>query len=436
MKTLLSIIISTFWLFGCSTSQQEQKQVATPSQPNILFIVADDLGYEQLGCYGGVGVETPHLDRMAEQGMRFTSAYASPVCTPSRMSIYTGTYVPRHGHTTVLPVHLGTQEAVNFDSIPTYAQQLRQAGYATSVTGKWQLAALEYHPQHCQTAGYDSWCVWQIWKQGAKTTRYWNHTYNQDGKIRQDPDSVYGPDLMTDYVIGQMSKAKEADKPFCIQHNMVLPHVPILPTPDDKNLERAPSLKNMVTYMDKQVGRLLHAVDSLGLSEKTLVLFIGDNGTDVRTPRQTLSGMLQGGKRTLNEGGTHIPLIARWNGTVAAGTTAEGLVEVSDFFPTFCEISGAKLPKNSPIDGISFVPQLRGEAAKREYVTAGIYDDFFVFDGQWRLHHEENRLYDCRDVLQEVVASPDSSQEAKAAYDQLIPILEELRAMRPKNDVL
>jgi arylsulfatase A len=137
----------------------------TIDHPNILLIVADDLGCEALGCYGGLDFSTPHLDRLASEGMRFSLAYTSPVCTPSRMTFYTGTYVTRHKYYDVLPVHLGTKKAVDFrNRWTTFAQLLREAGYATSVTGKWQLAALEFHPEHCRDAGFDSWCVWQIWR--------------------------------------------------------------------------------------------------------------------------------------------------------------------------------------------------------------------------------------------------------------------------------
>ena len=108
--------------------------------PNIIFIFADDIGYEALNCYGGLDFKTPHLDKMAAEGLRFQKMYTSPVCTPSRVSMHTGLYTFRHKHTTVLPVHLGSSQKVDFQEMPTYAQQLRQNGYATNVTGKWQLA--------------------------------------------------------------------------------------------------------------------------------------------------------------------------------------------------------------------------------------------------------------------------------------------------------
>lgn len=213
MKYCLLTILSLVLALTIGVSQTKQP-------PNFLFIVADDLGYEKLGCYGGIGVQTPNLDQLATSGIRFSRAYTSPVCTPSRMSIYTGQYAHRHGYTEVLPVHLGTREAVDFEQFTSYAQLLRAAGYHTAVTGKWQLATLEYHPDHCQQAGFESWCVWQIWKDGAKTKRYWEVTYNQDGAIVPVDSNTFGPDLMAHYVIGEMTKATNRGQPFCIQHNM------------------------------------------------------------------------------------------------------------------------------------------------------------------------------------------------------------------------
>jgi arylsulfatase A-like enzyme len=137
---------------------------AAADKPNLLFIFADDIGYECLGSYGGLDFKAPHLDRMAREGIRFTRAHTSQVCTPSRVSLHTGMYVPRHDHVGVLPVHLGTKKKVDFESMRTFAQQLRKNGYATNVIGKWQLATLEAWPNHIKQAGFDSWCVWQIWR--------------------------------------------------------------------------------------------------------------------------------------------------------------------------------------------------------------------------------------------------------------------------------
>lgn len=392
-------------LFTCGLAFVAASATSEDQQPNILFIVADDLGYEKLGCYGGLEAETPYLDKLAREGMRFSRAYGSPVCTPTRMSLYTGQYPTRHGLTSVLPVHNGTERAVDFrDGFPTYAQQLRKEGYLTSVTGKWQLATLEFHPNHIRNAGFKSWCVWQIWREGAKTIRYWDPTLNEDGQILEGLKDDFGPDVLVHYVIEQMVEARAARKPFMIHHNMLLPHEPIIETPDDRKLGNSASLDSMINYMDRLIGQLVRAVDELGIAENTCIVFLGDNGTDtIDQDRKTKSGMVRGGKRTLDDGGTHLPLIVRWRGRVEAGEVAEDLVDVVDLFPTFCELGGASLPTKAKLDGVSIAGRLlRDEPVGRDVTVAGYRKEFSAFDGNWRLNSSGD-IIDSRNLPEETV---------------------------------
>ncbi|TWT64175.1 sulfatase-like hydrolase/transferase [Rubinisphaera italica] len=395
---------------------------AGEDRPNILFIFADDLGYEMLGCYGGQTVKTPYLDQLASEGMKFSRCYTSPVCTPSRMSVYTGKYAIHHGYYNVLPVHLGTKKAVNFSERPTYAQQLRKAGYETSVTGKWQLATLEFHPDHCRSAGFDSWCLWQIWREGAKTTRYWNPCLNHDGNIRNDISDRFGPDVLADYVIDQMKAAVENDRPFCIHHNMMLPHWPISQTPNEKTKGQPASLEAMVVYLDQLVGRLTKAVDDLGIAENTYVIFIGDNGTDSKIPRRTNSGLVRGGKTNLNDAGMHVPMLVRKPGKIPEGTVCDQLIDTADLFPTFCELANVETSELN-LDGVSFADVLDGEGtSSRSWVTGGYGNDFVVFDGQFRLHRKTGKLIDCRRLPEESPAE-DNDPEAKTARKKLEAVL-------------
>lgn len=388
-------------------------QEAKPNAPNILLLFADDLGYEALGCYGGKDFETPNLNRLADQGMRFRRAYTSPVCTPSRMTLYTGTYASRHQYYNVLPVHLGTKQAVDFQNRwTTFPQLLQQAGYSTSVTGKWQLAALEFHPQHCRKAGFDSWCVWQIWRDGKKTTRYWEPCFNHDGRIRDDIQNQFGPDVLADYVVQQMRLAVADKRPFYIHHNMLLPHWPIIQTPDDKANAKQASLAGMITYMDKTCGRILEEIDRLGIAEQTVVIFMGDNGTDSKHPRQTEVGQVVGGKTDLNDAGTHIPLIVRHPGKIAAGSVADDLIDMADWFPTICEIAGVEVPSDVQPDGLSFASRLyAGKPFARTWVTGGIQQKVSLFDGQWRLTLPTNRILDARELPREEVISRETIQD-------------------------
>lgn len=399
---------------------QEKNRKATttittdPNPPNILLLFADDLGYETLGCYGGEDFATPHLDRLAGQSMRFQRAYTSPVCTPSRMSLYTGTYVSRHGYDRVLPVHQGTKKSVDFrDRWTTYPELLRQAGYRTSVTGKWQLATLEYHPLHCRDAGFDSWCVWQIWRQGAKTTRYWNPCFNEDGDIRNDIADRFGPDVLADYVIDQMRDAVEAKQPFYIHHNMLLPHWPISPTPFDKSSGQAASLGSMIGYLDHLCGRIVDEVDRLGIAEDTVIIFMGDNGTDEDTPRQTDAGLVRGGKTDLNDAGTHIPMIVRHTGKIQAGNVADDLIDIVDWYPTICDLAGIELRGERSHDGISFASRLHdGERSTRSWVSGGIGGDISLFDGGWRILARSDRVIDARQLPSEITIATIPEEEA------------------------
>ena len=418
-KIFSIIIISFLWMYEvCAQDKIEQ--------PNILLIVADDLGYEKIGSYNDLISFTPNIDKLANQGVMFTKAYASPVCTPSRMSIYTGTYASTHRYTSVLPVHLGSKESVDFDNKwTTYAQLLRQNGYQTSVTGKWQMGAMEYHPNHCKSAGFDSWCVWQIWHNEKKTKRYWNATINEDGKIWTEKDSLFGPEVLTNYVIQQMKLSKQLDKPFLIQHNIMLPHVPIVLTPDDKTKKREPSLDNMIEYMDKQIGILLDAIDKLKIADNTIIIFVGDNGTQSEEPRVTKKGLVNGGKWTLTDGGMHVPLIISSPAILPKDIKYKNLVDITDLYPTICDLSNTKINDSLEIDGISFYNLLMGkEQRERSWVTAGYEDDFVIFDGNWRLHHKENILVDCRNLPEEKISDVKST-EAKDALAKLTLILNE-----------
>lgn len=414
----------------CISEQTEAAATASSNAPNILLLFADDLGYEALGCYGGQDFSTPNLDQLAANGMRFSRAYTSPVCTPSRMSLYTGTYASRHKYFNVLPVHQGTKRAVDFcHRWHTYPQLLRSSGYQTSVTGKWQLATLEFHPDHCRDAGFDSWCVWQIWKDGAKTTRYWNPCFNHDGSVRTDIADQFGPDVLADYVISQMRSAVKAKKPFYIHHNMLLPHWPVSQTPDDRKASKEGSLAGMIAYLDKLCGKIIGEVDTLGIAENTIVIFMGDNGTDSQRPRQTESGTVSGGKTDLNDAGTHIPLIVRHAGKIQPGTIAEDLVDMADMFPTICELAGVQPSSSIELDGISFARRLyRSEPSPRKWVSGGYHGKVSLFDGQWRINSDSKDVIDATQLPKESRVS--TPLKEIAAADQVAQLRTALSSLK------
>ena len=416
-------LLATLCLFAGTTSLS-----FADSRPNVLFIIADDLGYETLGSYGGQDFSTPRLDALAVESTRLTRFYGSAVCTPSRMSLYTGQYVINHGYRSVLPVHTGSPKAVDFSKLNTLPKTFQKAGYRTATTGKWQLAGLEHHPHHIRSGGFDSWCVWQIWKDGAKTTRYENPCLNKDGKILNDISDRFGPDVLGEYVINEMKIGVKTGQPFYIHHNMMLPHWPIIATPDDRAAgKKEGSLASMIHYMDKKIGELLDALDELEIADNTWVFFIGDNGTDSKIPRKTDHGKVTGGKHHLVEGGIHLPAIIRGPGMTEAAVF-DDLVDIADLYPTICELAKVPVPAADSIDGISCAPRLKGESSTpaRNFVTAAFRNDDCVFDGEWRLHSEGKVLYDCRNLPDEMIVETETD-ESKTARAKLLKIRESIK---------
>lgn len=420
---------------------------------NILYIFADDIGYEALNCFGGLDFKTPHLDKMASEGIRFTRVHTSPVCTPSRVSMHTGKYVPRHGHTGVLPVHTGTAKKVDFETMPTYAQIIRENGYHTVTTGKWQLATLEIWPNHIRNAGFDTWCVWQIWKDNAKTLRHWNPTLNRDGKVLTGIEGNFGPDVLKDYVIEQMREATRIKKPFLIVHNELLPHYPIVDTPADRKAGRKASLGNMVSYLDTIVGDLLAEVDKLGIRNQTYVVFMGDNGTletDFKNPRagtapgerkhtrHTTAGLVNGGKHQMNDAGSHVPMIVWGPKSIPVGAVCDELVDIVDIFPTFCQLTATEIREDIALDGRSIASQIHGnDGLKRDWVHHQLQWNQYrndggvnLFDGSFRYHANSGRLIDARNLPAESPA-PEGDPEALDTAAKLKALGEKITKTSP-----
>ncbi|MBN1350299.1 sulfatase-like hydrolase/transferase [candidate division KSB1 bacterium] len=333
-------------------------------KPNIILIMADDLGYECLGCYGSESYKTPHLDRLADTGMRFNHCYSQPLCTPSRVQLMTGRYNFRNYK---MFGYLDPNEI-------TFGHILRDAGYKTCIAGKWQLSNGIEGPFH---AGFDEYCLWQIYtaiaRKDARGSRYADPKIYQNGALLENTRGSYGPDVFCDYVLDFMERNK--NKPFLVYYPMVLTHSPFVPTPEsadwsnNKHESDVRYFADMVAYMDKMVGRIAHKLDQLKLRQKTLILFIGDNGTPQEIRSRFGGRWIQGGKRLMTDAGTHVPLIANWQGVIPGNQVSEDLIDFSDFVPTLAECAGANLPENWTIDGQSFYPLLCGkQASPREWV--------------------------------------------------------------------
>jgi arylsulfatase A len=364
-----------------------------PGAPNILLLLADDLGRECLRSYGGSSYKTPRLDALAQTGLRFERCFAMPQCHPSRVTLLTGRYPFRTN------ARWGTLPAAEV----TLAQALARAGYATAVSGKWQLARLADAPDHPARAGFATSCCWG-WNEGP---RYVEPVIWQDGRLRADVRDRYGPDVHTDFLIEFMARRE----PFLAYYPLTLPHL----SSDGADAARPASYAQLVAELDRQVGRTLDALDALGLAERTLVLFSADNGS----PRSVISlrdgRPVRGGKSLATDAGTHVPLLARWPGVVPAGVCRD-LVDLSDFFPTLLELAGAELPAGVPLDGRSFAPQLRGErGAPRAWVYSGHRSGSFLREERWKLTRE-GALHDlARDPDEAAPIAPGADTPESAA---------------------
>lgn len=331
------------------------------ARPNIIVILADDLGYECIGANGGKSYRTPHLDRLAREGVRFEHCYAQPNCTPTRVQLMTGMSNVRN--------YVGFGELEK--SQTTFGQIFSRAGYATCIAGKWQLGSKDPGlPKHF---GFDEHCLWAHMGRGE---RYANPSLSVHGELKTF-EGNYGPDICQEFVFEFIRRHRS--KPFFVYYPMILTHGGYEATPDSldwgkstaKSRELGPQhFADMVAYMDKQIGALTRELETLGLSSNTLILFTGDNGTGRGAVSEIEDGgEIAGEKGSTTRGGMHVPLIASWPGRIAAGKVCPDLVDMTDFLPTLCEATGVRAPKELVFDGRSFLPPMLGqEGHTREWI--------------------------------------------------------------------
>jgi arylsulfatase A len=391
-------------------------RAAEAPKPNIIFILADDLGIGNVSCYGADTCKTPNIDQLASLGTRYTRAYTAPLCGPSRALIMTGRYAFRTGATNQDRTGLMKPEAeIMMPKI------LKTAGYVTSQVGKW--GQLPLGPGEF---GFDDFLRFKgsgiYWSTAAKPI-----TYSVNGVERTLKAKEYMPDLMHDHVAKFIRQHR--DQPFYLYYCLSHIHGEIEPTPDS-----APDSKDLyadnVTYMDKLVGKLMVELDRLKLREQTLVLFVGDNGTGKGwADRSTIGGRrLAGQKGTMEEGGALVPMIASWPGKLPAGKVSDQLIDSTDFFPTFAELAGAKLPAKTVLDGKSFAAQLRGEQGPaRDWIFIELARQWYVREAQWKLN-QDKELFDMRGApfTEPKVAADTKDPAAMAARQRLQAALEHL----------
>ena len=325
-------------------------------KPNVILIMADDIAYDNVGCYGSEYFKTPRLDELATTGAKFNHCYSMPLCTPSRVKIMTGRDNIRN--------YIGFGKLDKNET--TFGTMLKNAGYATAVAGKWQLSQ-GAKGSLAPDCGFDTYCLWHY--PGTNRQRYWNPSIMRDGKLVPVTADSYGPDVCTDFIIEFIERHQQ--NPFFVYYPMILVHGPFPSTPDNKGRDstsKAANYRDMVAYMDKCVGRIVDALDKNGVRENTVVMFTTDNGTGGGISYPFKGEERNGEKGRATDGGSHAPLIVNCPGLVPAGTVTDDLVDFSDFLPTFAEVGGAKLP-NVTLDGRSFWPQCLGNKGNpREWI--------------------------------------------------------------------
>ncbi len=431
-------------------------QAQPTRKPNVIFILADDLGYAELGCYGQKKIKTPHLDKLAANGMRFTHFYAgSPVCAPSRCTLMTGKHP---GHAVVrnnFDVGNDVQHPLPDDAV-TIARILQALGYATAGIGKWGLGAPGTSGDPAKH-GFDH--FFGYYGQRHAHTHYPKFLWRNGKKIElESNDDItgkqYAHDLFEQEAIDFIKKNKE--RPFFLYLPVTIPHV-ALQVPEDSLAEykgqwddppyigkkgylphpqpRA-AFAAMVTRMDRTVGRILDLLRELGLEDDTVIFFSSDNGAthDGVGGSDSIffasTGLFRGFKGSLFEGGVRVPLIAYWRGRIRPGSTSDFASANWDIFPTLCELTGAKTPGG--LDGVSLLPTLLGKGAqpKRDF----LYWEFHGYGGQqavrlgdWKGYrmnmHKGNKtleLYNLADDLSETKNLADRHPEIVRRIEEIM----------------
>ena len=374
------------------------------AKPNILLIMADDVGSDAIGCYGGQSYPTPHIDALAEGGMKFNHGYSMPVCHPSRICLMTGRYPSRFG-----------PEGSKWGDYPDAAEGIsigdvmKKGGYATAVAGKWQLCMMKDDLMQPARTGFDEWCLFG-WHEGG---RFHDPFIYENGELRDDTSGQYGPDFYSDFLLDFMERSHEDGKPFFAYYPMALCH----DVTDDLKDEHVSYFRDgrwmnyaeMMGSLDDMVGRMIRGLERIGVRDNTLVIFTTDNGTPkasylyvdedgemVRPKVLSIQNgkIVPGGKGKFDDTGTRVPLIANWPGKIKAGSVVDEMADLTDLLPTVAEVAGLD-DDGVARDGISYAPVLFGEnrATERPWIYVELKGKRCVRSPRWKLY-DKGRFYD------------------------------------------
>ena len=419
MKFLFRILLSVLTVLCFATPAAH----AANEKPNIVVLLADDMGYGDLGCYGSPLNKTPNIDRLAQEGLRLTSFVTASWCVPSRIQLLTGRYMPR--------VNLGGDTGADGDgglpdSETTLAEGLKSAGYSTHMIGKWHLGYKDkrFLPVN---QGFDTWFglpysndYIKPWVQTEEPLGLYRGEEMVEHPFDQDPITT----RYTEEAVGLIEKV-EADRPFFLYLAYAMPHLPLAVSKERRGKSAGGLYGDVVEEMDWSVGEILKALEDKGASENTIVIFMSDNGPWTDMPDRMLqagiekwhagsSGPLRGSKRTTYEGGPRVPAIIRWPGKTTPGQVTPQLVGMPDIFLTLMKAGGADLPDNT-LDGYDLTPFLTGtesDSPRKEYFHF-LPDLEAVRSGDWKLRISGDgpELFELTSDVSEIINRAESMPE-------------------------
>ncbi len=334
---------------------------AKNKQPNFIFILVDDLGKEWISSYGASEVETPNIDKVAAEGIKFNKVYSMPQCTPSRVALMTGQYPYKNGWINHYDVpRWGHGAKYDAEKNPSFAKELCKNGYKTCVAGKWQVNDFRLEPEAMVNAGFDEYCMWTGYESdnAPSSKRYWDPYIHTKAGSKTYKDK-FGPDIYSDFIIDFMKANKK--EPMCIYYPMVLTHGPFVHTPHELNVEsNYEKHQAMVRYTDFIVGKIVKSLDQLGIRDNTYLIFTTDNGTSGSMIGKRNGVYIRGGKTYLTENGINAPFIIAGPGKLKA-IESDALVDFTDIYPTLLDLAGVEDESGYCIDGKSFADVITGK---------------------------------------------------------------------------
>ena len=419
---------------------------AHAEKPNIILILADDIGIEWFTPYGSEEYKTPNLDKLAAEGIYFNHCYAQPLCTPSRVKLMTGKYNHRN--------YESFGDFPDSDLKNTFATLMNEAGYKTCMAGKWQLGS-----KSPKEMGFDAWLSYNVGQDKIiNQNYYWNPNSDLIQRIteggrtwEQKTDSNYGPDIIVDFINGFVNTNK--DSPFFVYYPMLLTHEPFQPTPDSEDKDFMSYEKtaysdgkwfpDMVAYMDKCVGQIADNLKAQGLLDNTIIMFVGDNGTGYHSAKFK-GGIVTGEKGKMKDSGTRVPLICSWPKELKGGQSTDDLVDLTDFYATLAEAAGVSV--SDSIDGVSFLPQLKGEEGNPRDWAFSFYTPnqpadkpvaYWARTQRWKLY-DNGQLFDIPADPRETspIVAADDTEESAAARAQLEGAFKELDVTPETLDIV